>query len=237
MAGGIAHDFNNILGAILGYGELAREIVPADGAAHRHIENVMRAAERGRLLVDRILAFSRSEIGDLVPVNVAAVIEEALEMLRPSLDRNVRIEKDLRTREAIVTGDTTRIHQIVTNLCINGAQAMRSGGILRVRLEHSAAVTPRPATRGIIRRGGYVLLTVTDIGTGISPSILGRIFDPFFTTKLCGEGSGLGLAMVDGIVHDLGGAMDVVTRRGRGTSFKVWLPAGRRTSAPPARRS
>jgi signal transduction histidine kinase len=227
MASGIAHDFNNILGAILGYGELAQQYWPEDAASRRYIDNLMRAAERGRLLVDRVLAFSRSELGERVPVRIQGVVEEALELLEPSLPAEMRLEKSLTSGNTSVIGDATRLHQVAMNLCTNAIKAMESGGTLRVTLENTTVTEPCSFTRGRIYPGPYVLLTVCDTGTGIPPAVLDRVFDPFFTTREVGEGTGLGLSLVDGVVHDMRGAIDVSTRLGQGTAFSVWLPAGR----------
>jgi nitrogen-specific signal transduction histidine kinase/CheY-like chemotaxis protein len=224
LAGGIAHDFNNILGAILGYGELAQQDSPEGGPVRRYIDNVMQAAGRAKILVDRILGFSRSGVSDRMLVNIQAVIEETLELLEPSLPAEIRLEKKLEAGNAAVIGDATHVHQLAMNLCTNAVQAMPGGGTLRVALEGTVVSEPLPVTRGSVSPGRYVLLTVSDTGLGIPPAVLDRVFDPFFTTKGVGDGTGLGLSLVDGIVHDLGGAIAVSTRPGEGTEFTLWLP-------------
>jgi signal transduction histidine kinase/ActR/RegA family two-component response regulator len=234
LAGGIAHDFNNILGAIVGYGELAQQQAPEGSSLRRYVDNIMHAAGRARALVDRILGFSRGSLAERVPVCVQAVVAETLELLRASLPPNVRLEKELRAADATVIGDETRLHQVTMNLCTNAIQAMPAGGVLRVVLERSELAAPRALKRGRLAAGAYVRLTVSDSGTGISPEIADRIFDPFFTTKSVGEGTGLGLSLVHGIVADLGGAVEVSSEVGKGTTFQVWLPASSETAQPAA---
>ena len=230
LAGGIAHDFNNILGAILGYGEMAQQDSPEGGPTRRYIDNVMLAARRAKILVDRILGFSRSGLSERMLVNIQAVVEQTLELLEPSLPAQIRLEKSLNAGNAAVVGDATHLHQLATNLCTNAAQAMPGGGTLRVTLTRTVASEPLSVTRGSVAPGRYVLLTVSDTGLGIPPAVLGRMFDPFFTTKGVGAGTGLGLSLVDGIVHDLGGAIAVSTRPGAGTAFTLWLPVSGETT-------
>jgi CheY-like chemotaxis protein len=224
MAGGIAHDFNNILGAMLGYGEMALRGVPTGTRLHRDLENIMIAGERGRALVDRILAFSRSGVGERVAVHVEAVICEVLELLSPKLPANVRVELDLRAARAAMLGDPTQVHQVFMNLATNAVQAMASGGVLRVSLETLRLDEPCLVTTGKVSAGEFLVLKVIDCGVGIAPEILERIFDPFFTTKEVGVGTGLGLSLVYGIVAELGGAIDVASAVGRGSAFTVYLP-------------
>jgi PAS domain S-box-containing protein len=224
LAGGIAHDFNNILGAILGYGEMAH-LQSAEGSAlRRYLDNVLHAAERGKSLVDRILGFSRSGLGERVPVHVQAVTVETLELLASSLPAGIRLEQKLLAANAAVIGDATQLHQVVMNLCTNALHAMEHGGVLNVSLERVDLKEPRTLSRGTLAPGPHLRLTVSDTGSGIPPAVFERMFDPFFTTKGVGEGTGLGLSVVHGIVTDLGGAMDVTTRAGIGTTFEIWLP-------------
>ena len=225
LAGGIAHDFNNVLGAILGYGELAVQHCAEHSDLRRYLDNVMLAAERAKLLVERILGFSRSGLGDQVPIDVESVVRETLELLEASLPIGIRIEPRLQAGGAAVIGDPTYLHQVTMNLCTNAIQAMASGGVLGVVVERMELTEPRKPLRGLLAPGSYVRLTVTDTGAGIPPAVLDRIFDPFFTTKNVGEGTGLGLSLVHGIVADLGGSIDVTSTLGRGTRFEIWLPA------------
>jgi PAS domain S-box-containing protein len=233
LAGGIAHDFNNILGAILGYGELALQHCAANSELRRYLDNVMHATERAKLLVERILGFSRSGLADRVPVNVESVITETLELLEASLPAGIRVQSRIEAGDAAVIGDATYLHQVAMNLCTNALQAMERGGLLSVILERTVVSDPRTLSRGSLAPGPYVRLVVTDTGNGIPPAVLERMFDPFFTTKEVGEGTGLGLSMVHGIVTDLGGAIDVATKAGVGTRFEIWLPVAGETAVPP----
>ena len=233
LAGGIAHDFNNILGAILGYGELAHKHSAEGSALRRYVDNVMHAAGRAKGLVDRILGFSRSGLGERVPVNVQSVIEETLELLKPSLPTTIRLETRLEAGNAAVIGDATRLHQVAMNLCTNALHAMEYGGVLSVILERVEPSERRPHLRGnALPPGPCVRLIVSDTGTGIPPEVFERMFDPFFTTKTVGEGTGLGLSLVHGIVADLGGAIDVTTNAGAGTRFEIWLPVAGEVAKP-----
>jgi predicted ATPase/signal transduction histidine kinase/CheY-like chemotaxis protein len=235
LAGGIAHDFNNILGAILGYGELAQSNLPEGGVLRHQIDQVMHAGARGKGLVDRILAFSRSGVGERVPVAVQSIVEETLELLAASLPADVRLERRLDVSDAAVVGDATQFHQVVMNLCTNAVQAMERSGMLSVVLERVAVGERRLLSHGTLCAGDYVCLLVSDTGGGIPPAVLNRMFDPFFTTKRVGDGTGLGLALVQGIVTEFGGAIDVATRVGVGTTFTIWLPAAAQKPRPLAK--
>jgi PAS domain S-box-containing protein len=232
LAGGIAHDFNNILGAILGYGELAHQQSAPGSSMRRYLDSVMHAAERAQALIERILGFSRSGLGDRSPVNVRFVIEETLELLEASLPAGIRLESRIEAGNAAVIGDATYLHQVAMNLCTNAVQAMEHGGVLNVSLECAELQEPRTLSRGSLRPGSYLRLTISDTGAGIPPDVLERMFDPFFTTKGVGEGTGLGLSLVHGIVSDLGGAINVTTKAGEGTSFEIWLPVAGETRVP-----
>ncbi|MDB6043847.1 MAG: multi-sensor signal transduction multi-kinase [Gammaproteobacteria bacterium] len=225
FAGGIAHDFNNILGAILGYGERAQNDLGEGGAVRHQVDQVMHAGTRGKGLVDRILAFSRSGMGERVPLQVQPVVEETLELLAASLPADVHLERRLDALDTAVVGDATQFHQVVMNLCTNAVQAMERRGVLTVVLERVAVGERRLLSHGTLGAGHYVRLSVSDTGSGIPPPVLERMFDPFFTTKRVGDGTGLGLALVHGIVADFGGVIDVATQVGVGTTFTIWLPA------------
>jgi PAS domain S-box-containing protein len=224
LSGGIAHDFNNILGAILGFGEMAQQQAEAGSAMRRHIDRVMQAGARARLLVRRILDFSRSGIAERVPVNMQALVEEVIAMLTPTLPPGLRVDARLQSGSAAVVGDGTQLYQVVMNLCTNAVQAMGEQGVVSLRLDRVDIEHKRALLHGDIAAGSYVRLEVGDTGPGIPPEVLQRMFDPFFTTKKVGEGTGLGLSVVHGIVADLGGAIDVATGNGRPTVVSVWLP-------------
>ncbi len=235
LAGGIAHDFNNILGAILGYGELALQESARGSALRRYLDNVMHATERAKMLVERILGFSRSGLGDREPVNVQGVVVETLDLLEASLPPGIRLERHIDAGDAAVLGDAIYLHQVAMNLCTNAIHAMeRNGGVLRVELQRARLGGRLTLSRGSLAPGHYVRLTVGDTGAGIDGAVLDRIFDPFFTTKQIGEGTGLGLSVVHGIVADLGGAIRVETALGKGTTFEIWLPVAGEIPAPAA---
>ena len=232
LAGGIAHDFNNILGAILGYGELAQQQSAPDSPLRRYIDNVMHAAGRAKVLVDRILGFSRSGLGERAEVHIQSVVEETLELIAASLPADIRLEKSLDAGDAALIGDSTHLHQVAMNLCTNALRAMEHGGILRVVLECADVTEEQTVSRGALSPGHYARLVIEDTGVGIPPAVVERVFDPFFTTRGVGEGTGLGLSLVHGIVTDLGGAIDVKTVVGEGTSFTVWLPVTAEVERP-----
>jgi PAS domain S-box-containing protein len=236
LAGGIAHDFNNILGAILGYGEMAQSEAAQGSALRRYVDSVMSAGQRAKSLVARILAFSRSGLGQRLAVHVQSVVTEALDLLSTSLPDDVRLERNLAAGDAAVIGDPTQIHQVVLNLGTNAIHAMKTGGTLTVRLDVITIAAPVTLVTGAIDRGEYVRLAVSDTGLGIEPNLRDRIFDPFFTTKGVGVGTGLGLSLVHGIAADLGGGVNVLSEPGRGTTFDVYLPcSGRVTRVEPER--
>ncbi|HEX2480156.1 MAG TPA: ATP-binding protein [Geminicoccaceae bacterium] len=224
FAGGIAHDFNNILGAILGFGELALRGARKGSPLARDLESIVVAGERGRALVGRLLTFSRSVVGERVPVHVQQVVREALDLVSAKLPPGVSVQSDLRAGRAAILGDATQVYQVATNLATNAVHAMPAGGMLRVDLANVRVEAPRAATIGALAAGEYVALTVADTGAGIPPEIMERIFDPFFTTKEVGTGTGLGLSLVHGIVTELGGCIDLATKVGAGTTFTVYLP-------------
>jgi PAS domain S-box-containing protein len=233
LAGGIAHDFNNILSAILGYGELAQKGAPEGTPLRRHIDASIAAGQRAKSLVERILAFSRSGMGERVPVHVQSVVEEALDAVAASLPAGVTLVRRLGAGDAGVLGDPTQIHQVVMNLCANAVQAMKGEGRLDVALAPSVLAAPLAVATSTLPAGAYLRLSIADSGSGIAPELLARIFDPFFTTKEVGVGTGLGLSLVHGIVTDLGGGIEVESRVGAGSRFAVFLPTCT-TVAPPA---
>ena len=224
LAGGVAHDFNNILGAILGYGEMALRGAPKGSRLRRDLDSIMTAGERGRALVDRVLAFSRSGLGERVAVHVEKIVREALDLLEAKLPEGIRVEAKLRAGRAAMLGDATQVHQVLMNLVTNAAQAMPGGGTVLVSLDTVRGEAGRTATIGSVEAEDYVVLAVSDTGIGMQRDIIERIFDPFFTTKEVGTGTGLGLSLVHGIVTELGGAIDVASMPGQGSNFTVYLP-------------
>ncbi len=231
LAGGIAHDFNNILGGILGYSEMLAEQTP-EGSLKRYAKNVLAGANRARGLVDQILAYSRSQGGQHTPVDLGRVISETLDLVRGSLPPGILLEGNVPAAPIHVIGDTTQLHQVLMNLCTNAIQAMDQSGTLRVTLDTMDLLEPRTLAHGSLPPGAYAALSVADTGAGMDDATIARIFEPFFTTKEVGKGTGLGLSLVYGIVTDSGGAIDVASRPGRGSTFAIYLP--RVESALPA---
>src|SRR5258708_24206639 len=226
----IAHDFNNILGAILGYGELAKNAASADYAMRSYLDNIMIAGLGAKCLVERLVAITRGGRGDPIPVYAQSIVAEALDLISGSLPAGMRLEGELHAGDVVVMGDPTQIHRVVMNLCTNALQAMKSGDALIVSLDlHTLRESPTFAT-ATLSPGEYMRLRVRDTGIGIEPEVLERIFEPFFTTKEVGAGTGLGLSLVHCIVSDLGGAVDVQSEPSRGSAFTVFLPRHGRAS-------
>ncbi len=241
LAGGVAHDFNNILTAITGYTHLALAKVAADSRAGYNLRQVLTAGKRARDLVSQILTFGRRGEGERGPVSLEEIVREASTLLRATLPAGIVIEHDLRTAASAlptdtIHGDATQIQQVLMNLGTNAGHAMReTGGTLSVSLEETA-VTPQIAVCHPALRAGrrYLRLVVRDTGDGIPAGVKERIFEPFFTTKKIGEGTGLGLAVVHGIVADHGGAIAVESAEGQGTSFEIFLPRVDAAATPQA---
>ncbi len=223
LAGGIAHDFNNILSAILGYSELALDDANQGRSNPTYISQVYRAGQRARDLVQQILTFSRQTETESKPIQIQPIIKEALKLLRPSLPSTIDIQVEVRS-DAIVRADPIQIHQVILNLCTNASHAMRNGGgRLRVALFEEELLADGNPIAGLIP-GRYLKLEVSDTGHGIDPLVIDRIFDPYFTTKEKNEGTGMGLAVVQGIVRGCGGAIKASSRPGQGAVFSVYFP-------------
>jgi signal transduction histidine kinase/ActR/RegA family two-component response regulator len=224
LAGGIAHEFNNILGAIFGYAELALATIGSGSRAERHLNGIMTAGERAQAVINQILTFSRRSERRPRLVTAESVVAEAVELLRASLPSTVAIETKLETGDAAVMADPTELQQVVMNLCTNGAHAMKNHGTLHVCLETVEVEHGLALSHGSLPAGRYVRLAVTDTGSGIDAATLERILEPFFTTKAVGKGTGLGLSTVHGIVTQHGGALNVKSRLGEGSSFQAYFP-------------
>jgi PAS domain S-box-containing protein len=223
LAGGIAHDFNNVLAGVFAYGEMLFDETPEDSPLKRYAKNVLIAATRGRALVEQILAYSRSQLGQRAPVDVAHVVAETLELLRGSLPGDIRLEASATKLPLIVSGDATQLHQVVMNVCSNAIHAMEGRGTLRVALEAADLFAERALSHGTLGPGCYVRLIIQDSGSGMDAATLSRIFEPFFTTKEIGRGTGLGLSLVYAIVTDAGGAIDVQSALEHGSTFTIYL--------------
>ena len=226
LAGGIAHDFNNILSAIMGYTDLAMADVPAGTQTHEFLQEVWKAGSRATDLVKQILTFSRRREEPLGPLRLEPVVREALKLLRGSLPATIEISTDMGDDLPAVLADPAEIHQVVMNLCTNACHAMgEAGGTLTVRV-FEVSIDARHARRQRdLRPGRYVQVSVRDTGHGMERETMERMFEPFFTTKQAGEGTGLGLATVHGIVKRHKGTVEVDSAAGKGTEFRVMIPA------------
>ena len=225
LAGGIAHDFNNILSAIIGYTELAKIQVTKDSDTQETLNEVLRAGERAASLVKHILTFSRQSEQKLQPIYIHPVVKEALQLLRASIPTTIEIRQNIPDCSPVMA-DATQIHQILMNLCTNAYHAMeKEGGILTAKLSEVRIETADTLLSPDLKAGTYLQLTVSDTGIGMDSAVISRIFDPYFTTKEKDKGTGLGLSVVHGIVQGHGGAVRVYSKPGKGTAFKIYLPA------------
>ena len=226
LAGGIAHDFNNILTGIFGFADIARHELPVGHQAHDWLDQITLCAQRAKELVRQILAFSRKNESDRLPHRLDIVVTEAVQLMRSTLPAMVRLETSIASQTPIVLADATQIHQIVMNLCTNAWHALPEvGGVVRVTLEPCAGAPELAAGLPDFPPGPCVRLAVSDEGSGMSAETLEHIFEPFFTTKETGKGTGLGLAVVHGIVKSHGGAITVHSEEGVGTTFELFFPA------------
>ncbi|TET86437.1 MAG: PAS domain S-box protein [Desulfobacteraceae bacterium] len=225
LAGGIAHDFNNILSAIIGYSELTLLEVAEGTKVKQNLTEVLRASQRAKDLVKQILSFSRQNEEELKLVEVKVIIKEALKLLRASLPATIEIRQQIDPNAGIIEADPTQVHQLMMNLCTNSAAAMgEEGGLLEISLMKVDIDTPSTTMILDIEPGSYLRLSVHDTGHGMTPEVLERVFDPYFTTKEKGKGTGLGLAVVHGIVKRHRGGITLETTPGKGTAFHIYFP-------------
>ncbi|MHB8881211.1 MAG: ATP-binding protein [Thermodesulfovibrionales bacterium] len=224
LAGGVAHDFNNILSAILGYSELALLKLSEDSPAREEIGQVKAAGERAASLTHQLLAFSRKQVLEMKPANVNDIAENTLKMLNRLIRADIVLELKLKKPLRNIRADQTQIGQVLMNLVVNAVDAMPDGGSLMISTDEVLLDEAYVRQRKEVKPGPYVIFTVTDTGAGMSREVRERIFEPFFTTKDFGKGTGLGLAMVYGIVKQHGGYIYVYSEPGKGTAFKVYLP-------------
>jgi len=224
LAGGVAHDFNNILGVIVGFAELVRDAGAASPSRSADLEEVLRAAQRGRELVQQILRFSRREELSRVPINLERTIPESLRLLRATLPASLDIRLHLAANLPQVVGDPNSLEQVVMNLATNAAHAMPSGGLLEISIEPFYARDSFVRAHPTLQEGPFVRLSVRDTGHGMDDATKAQAFEPFFTTKPAGSGTGLGLSMVHGIVHQFGGTVWLESQVGVGTTVSCLLP-------------
>jgi PAS domain S-box-containing protein len=224
LAGGIAHDFNNILGALIGYTDLAKDDIPEGTLAHQNLQEALISANRATELVKQILTFSRKDEAKLVPMQINSIATEVLKLLRSSLPTSIEINHDINCNNAIMA-DETHIHQVLLNLGTNAAHAMaEDGGVLEVSLSNVNIDSDVMTNDGNLPRGSYVKLTVKDNGCGMSKGVQERIFEPFYTTKEVGKGTGMGLSVVHGIIENHNGIITVDSKRKKGTTFEIFFP-------------
>ena len=220
LAGGIAHDFNNILASVIGFTEMAIEDVPDRPLVEKNLRNVLKSGMRARELVKQILAFSRKANYERSPLSLTPIVKETVQLLRASISRTIDIRVSLHSTSDTVLASPIEVQQILMNLATNASLAMREGGVMEIGL-HDIDFEP-PSDE--IPPGDYIRLMVKDTGTGMSPEVMKRIFEPFYTTREVGKGSGMGLAVVYGIVKDLKGTITVESEEGKGSTFEVILP-------------
>lgn len=226
LASGIAHDLNNILTPILLAVQLLPRMMPhLNEPTRQRLEILENSAHRGVDLVKQILAFARGVEGKRFSLQVSPLLKEINKLVRQTLPKSIEIQADIDPNLWTVSGDATQLHQVFMNLCVNARDAMSNGGTLQITAENKLVDEQLAQLHLEAQVGRYVLITISDTGSGIPPDILHRIFDPFFTTKEVGKGTGLGLSAVLGIVNSHGGFIDVVSEVGSGSQFKVYLPA------------
>jgi len=224
LAGGIAHDFNNILYMILGNTELALEDIPEWNPVHESLEEVKAATLRASGIVKHLLNFSRNVEQKLVPIDIITTINSSLKFLRSSIPYTIEIRKNIPITSITIDGDPNQIHQVLINIFSNASQAMETGGLLELTVQKTDIEKDGVVNNHGIAPGKYVKITVSDTGSGIDPVIMGKIFDPYFTTKEIGKGSGMGLAIVHGIVKSHKGFILVDSEPEKGTTFDIFFP-------------
>jgi PAS domain S-box-containing protein len=233
LAGGIAHDFNNILTPIMAHSDLAAMQLSPDSPVQDNIRYINKAGERARDLVKQILSFARSREKDKIPLNPFPIVKEAIKFMRSAIPTTIDIQYDSDTEKGTILADPTQVNQIIMNLCNNAAQAMRQkGGVVKIKLDSVYIGLDKIKYFSGLEPGNYFRLTVSDSGPGISPDIQDKIFEPYFTTKATGDGTGLGLAVVHGIVKDCGGDVVIESELGKGATFHVMLPLMEEATSP-----
>ncbi|HYG90213.1 MAG TPA: ATP-binding protein [Azospirillum sp.] len=235
LAGGIAHEFNNMLTAIGGFALMARRAPDDRPRVEQCLTEIVKATERAAGLTGQLLSFGRAGRPEAAKlVRIAGLLDDLRRFLRPMLGERYEVHTEVRDADAVVLIEPAQLHQTLVNLAINGRDAMPDGGPITVAVARREPDAAFFARNGELRRGAYVTVEVRDAGQGIAPDVLDRIFEPFFTTKEQGEGTGLGLSLVYSTVTRAGGAVEVESEPGHGTTFTLWLPAVFGADAPPA---
>ena len=224
LAGGIAHDFNNILGIILGNAELAIDDIPTWNPSRMNLEEIKTASLRAKDVVRQLLSFARKTKLEKKPINIIPIVKESFNLLRSSIPTSIEIRLNTPKNIDTILADPTQINQVLINLCTNAEHAMPDGGIIVVTLENIELDKDAAAQRPVLQPGRYISLTVSDTGHGISQEEIDRIFDPYYTTKEIGRGTGMGLAVVHGIVKEHKGLIAVESELGKGTMFSILFP-------------
>ncbi len=224
LAGGIAHDFNNVLGGIMGYTEMSLRCTEKDSKLEKNLFKILKATDRAKHLIEQILTFSRKTTPQKSIISVRPIIKEALDLLRASIPSSVIIESDLDKNTKPVLADPTKIHEVLLNLATNAVHAMNRKGMMTIRLYAACLDRVVIGHAGEIAPGEYTVIEVADTGCGMEATTLSRAFEPFFTTKAVGEGTGMGLSVVLGVLQSLGGDIQVESKVGKGTTFRLYLP-------------
>jgi two-component system, cell cycle sensor histidine kinase and response regulator CckA len=223
LAGGVAHDFNNLMGVILGSSELLLDDLPADDPRRRYVEAITATSKRAASLTNQLLTFSRKQVSSPLVFDLNSIVGETGRMLPRVIGEHIEIAIVLSLEQAPVLADPTRVQQVLMNLAANARDAMQEGGKLTIEVAN-CEMKQGGGGPAEVAPGHYVKLTVSDTGAGMSPEIQNRAFDPFFTTKDIGKGTGLGLSTVFGIVKESGGSILLSSKRGKGTTFRIYLP-------------
>jgi PAS domain S-box-containing protein len=224
LAGGIAHDFNNILGIVLGNAELAIDDIPKWNPVSQNLEKIKKASLRAKGIVQQLLGFTRKTAQEKSVLKIQNLVKETIGLLRATIPTSVELKTEIQHDAGPIEADPTQIHQILINLCTNAAHAIDATGILEIMVSEIELDTPSIIVNNELSSGSYIKLTVSDNGTGIPHDIQDKVFDPYFTTKEVGKGTGMGLAVVHGIVKNHDGAISIYSEPGKGTSVNVFFP-------------
>ena len=231
LAGGIAHDFNNLLQAILGYGDLALDDLRGNANARSAVREMLKASQRAKTLVSQLLAFSRRQVLDMCDVDLNALIGDLVEMIRRLIGEHIRLDVLAGHSLGVIHADPGQIEQILVNLCVNARDAMPDGGTITIETENVRIDEEYCRTHAWAKPGRYVMLSVTDTGCGMDAETLANVFEPFFTTKDVGQGTGLGLSTVYGLISQHGGFVHAYSELGEGSTFKIYFPSVERAAA------
>jgi len=224
LAGGIAHDFNNILAAVIGFSDMAKDELPQSHPVQNYIEMIIKASDRAKNLVKQILSFSRKSAERRVFLYLKPIINEVIQLLKATLPSSIQIQSRIENDTLPVLGDPVRVHEVIMNLSTNAADAMGEKGVLEINYSEETIEKNITGQLGLIHPGLYSVITIADNGCGMEPQVLSHIFEPFYTTKEVGRGTGMGLAVVFGIIQNHEGNIIVQSQKNVGTTFKVYFP-------------